>query len=134
MSMRIGEVAARAGVTVQTMRYYERRALLPEPKRGTSGYREYGPEAVRLVRFIKRAQELGFTLRDVGELISLRNARARGRAEVRSLVLAKLGDIAGRVRRLTAMQRALEELQTACTCKGVARNCPIIEALDDESV
>src|ERR671922_171378 len=63
--MRTGQVAAEAGVNVQTMRYYERRGLLPEPQRLESGYREYGPDAVRTVRFIKRAQELGFALRDV---------------------------------------------------------------------
>jgi len=71
-ALRIGEVAGRAGVNVQTLRFYERRGLLPEPPRRASGYREYAPESVRRVRFIKRAQELGFTLAEVEELLRLR--------------------------------------------------------------
>lgn len=129
--MRIGEVAARAGVNIQTLRYYERRGLLPEPERGGSGYRTYDPETVRLVRFIKRAQELGFTLREIGELIELRRSR-RG-VEVRTRAEAKIEDIERRVRQLGAMRDALGELVKACECDHGALTCPIIEALDDGS-
>jgi DNA-binding transcriptional MerR regulator len=76
-ALRIGEVAGRAGVNVQTLRFYERRGLLPEPPRRASGYREYAPESVRRVRFIKRAQELGFTLAEVEELLRLREDPAK---------------------------------------------------------
>jgi len=79
-AIRIGEVAARAGVNVQTLRYYERRGLLKPPARRPSGYREYSPDAVRVVRFIKRAQQLGFTLDETGELLRLRTLRAMRRA------------------------------------------------------
>lgn len=130
-AMRIGEVAERADVNVQTLRYYERRGLLPAPRRRPSGYREYPLDAVRLVRFIKRAQALGFTLLDIQELIDLRQNRTKSRAQVRALAAAKVSDIAARVRRLNAMRRALEELVNACSCDGVSRECPIIEALDD---
>jgi Hg(II)-responsive transcriptional regulator len=130
--MRIGEVAQRARVNVQTLRYYERRGLLPSPTRRPSGYREYTAETVALVRFIKRAQELGFSLRDVGELIELRQNPSRSRAAVRAVAVRKVADIAGRIRRLTAMQRALEQLIEACECAGVSRSCPIIEALNDD--
>ena len=129
--MRIGEVAERAGVNVQTLRYYERRALLPAPTRRPSGYREYSAETVQLVRFIKRAQELGFSLRDVGELIELR--RSPNRTVVRTVAARKVADIAARIRRLTAMQRALEELGRACECGDASRECPIIEALNDDA-
>jgi Cu(I)-responsive transcriptional regulator len=132
MAIRIGEVARRADVNVQTLRYYERRGLLPSPRRRPSGYREYSLETVRLVRFIKRAQQLGFNLQDAGELIALREHPAQNRRVVRAVAMRKVADIAGRIRRLTAMQKALEQLVKACEC-GASSECPIIEALDDES-
>ena len=78
--MRIGTAAAQAGVNIQTLRYYERRGLLPRPPRRTSGYREFPDDAVRIVRFIKRAQDLGFTLDEIEELLRLRNDKRRDRA------------------------------------------------------
>jgi Hg(II)-responsive transcriptional regulator len=130
--MRIGEVASRARVNVQTLRYYERRGLLPEPGRGESGYRTYDPDSVSLVRFIKRAQELGFTLREIGELIELRHAPRRG-VEVRTLAAAKVEDIERKMSQLGAMRDALGGLVEACACEDGALICPIIEALDDSS-
>ncbi|MDQ3949637.1 MAG: MerR family transcriptional regulator [Gemmatimonadota bacterium] len=130
-TMWIGEVARRAGVNVQTLRYYERRGLLPNPARRLSGYREYSADTVRLVRFIKRAQELGFSLQDAAELIGLRENPPRNRVAVRAVAVRKVTDIAARIRRLVAMQKALEQLVKACEC-GATSECPIIEALDDE--
>lgn len=130
--MRIGEVAEQAGVNIQTLRYYERRGLLPEPQRGGSGYRAYDPDSVRLVRFIKRAQELGFTLREIEDLIELRQSPRRG-AEVRAVASAKVEDIERRIRQLKAMRKALGGLVAACDCEGGALACPIIEALDDSA-
>ena len=83
--MRIGAAAEQAGVNVQTLRYYERRGLLPRPPRRTSGYREFPDEAVRVVRFVKRAQDLGFTLDEVEELLHLRNDKRRDRVRVRTV-------------------------------------------------
>jgi Hg(II)-responsive transcriptional regulator len=130
--MRIGEVAAEAGVNIQTLRYYERRRLLPEPARSNSGYRTYDPGTVRLVRFVKRAQELGFTLREIEDLIELRQTPRRG-AEVRTLAAAKVDDIDRRIRQLKAMRKALGELVAACDCERGTPTCPIIEALDDSA-
>lgn len=130
--MQIGEVAAAAGVNIQTLRYYERRGLLPKPRRRDSGYREYDPETARLVRFIKRAQELGFTLREIEDLIELRQSPRRG-AEVRALAAAKVSDIDHRIRLLRAMRSALGGLVEACECEGGAPTCPIIEALDEST-
>jgi len=130
--MRIGKVAAQAGVNIQTLRYYERRGLLPEPDRGNSGYRDYGPDTVRLLRFIKRAQELGFTLREIEDLIELRQSPRRG-AEVRALAASKVEDIQRRIRHLKAMRKALGGLVEACDCEGGTLTCPIIEALDDSA-
>jgi Hg(II)-responsive transcriptional regulator len=132
MAMRIGEVAQRADVNVQTVRYYERRGLLPAPTRRPSGYREYSAETVRLVRFIKRAQELGFSLRDIAELIELRRNPARNCPMVRAAAARKAEDVAARIRRLTAIQKALKQLTQACE-SAPGNGCPILDALDDDA-
>ena len=128
--MRIGEVAQRAGVNLQTLRYYERRGLLPDPRHRLSRYRDYDDTAVQLVRFIKEAQELGFTLKEVGELIELRNHRTRSRGDVRALAAAKVEQIKNRLDRLTAMKRGLEDLIAACRTSDGSPCCPIIEAME----
>jgi MerR family transcriptional regulator, copper efflux regulator len=130
-SLRIGEVAAAAGVQTPTLRFYEKRGLLNSPKRRASGYREYSDDAVRTVRFIKRAQELGFSLREVQELLALRDG-ARSCAEVRDAAQAKLADVNAKMRRLASMQRALKTLVASCASRRT-RNCPILEALDEPS-
>lgn len=131
-TLRTGEVAARAGVNVQTLRYYERRGLLAEPERRPSGFREYRPDAVRLVRFIKRAQELGFTLAEIEDLLQLRNDRSAACADVLAAAQAKIEDVERKVKGLQAMKRALTVLVASCRTEGSPRRCPILEALDDE--
>lgn len=134
--LRIGDLAARTGVSVDALRYYERRGLLRPTGRRASGYREYPPEAAALVRFIKRAQALGFTLAEVEELVRLR-ADALAACDVAA---AKVRDIDDRVRQLLALRGALAELVDACetTCgpNGPADDagCPIIGAFDDEGI
>ena len=91
--MRIGKASREAGVNVQTLRYYERRGLLPKTSRLASGYREYDPATVGLVRFIKNAQELGFTLKEIGELIALRANRSRSDEDVRHLTTKKVEEM-----------------------------------------
>lgn len=131
-SKRIGKVAAEAGVNIQTLRYYERRGILKEPPRTRSGYREYPPDTVRLIRFIKRAQDVGFTLDEIEDLLGLRVGGGRKRAEVRALAEAKVRDVDEKLRRLQAMKGALERLVETCACQDSERECPILEALDDE--
>jgi len=131
-TLRTGEVAAQAGVNVQTLRYYERRGILKEPERRPSGYREYPADAVRLIRFIKRAQEIGFTLNEIEDLLRLREDQDSACAEVRSAAEAKIDDIEQKIRRLRAMKRALGVLVASCTTEGSPRHCPLLEALDDE--
>ncbi len=128
--MTIGQVAYEAGVNIQTLRYYERRGILEEPKRSASGYREYSPETVRLIRFIKRAQDLGFTLSEIEELLDLREHRPRERQAVRELAAAKVRDIEEKLRDLESMKRALNVLVASCACKGGTPECPILEALE----
>ena len=128
--LRTGELAAQAGVNVETIRFYERRGLIQEPRRRSSGYREYPAEAVKVVRFIKRAQELGFTLREVQELLRLRDSQAAGCADVRAAASAKMKDIDRKIDTLRAMRGALEVLLDSCTRDGSTRECPILEAIE----
>lgn len=127
--MQTGEVAARAGVNIQTLRYYERRGLLGRPPRTSSGYRRYSDEAVRIVRFVKRAQELGFTLDEAEQLLRLRHVTVSRRPSVRALAVAKLADIDTKIAQLTAMRAALKTTLSAC-CGDGALECPILEALE----
>ena len=136
-TLRIGDLAARTGVSVDALRYYERRGLLRPTGRRASGYREYPPEAAALVRFIKQAQALGFTLVEVEELLRLRGAVGRRAAalEAREVTLGKLHEIDEKVRQLQALRGALAGLVAECerTCGdgealADARDCPIIGA------
>src|SRR5437867_6007784 len=127
--MRISEAAGQAGVNVQTLRYYERRGLLPKPPRRRSGYREFPDDAVRVVRFIKRAQELGFSLDEVEELLRLRRQSASHRTRIRSVAEQKVQQIEQKIGELQRMKRALQTLMHACH-EGTTLECPIIEALE----
>ena len=128
--MRTGELATHAGVNVQTVRFYERRGILPKPARTPSGYRVYSAEAVRLIRFIKRAQELGFTLDEVEELLRLRNNRRSSCAAVKTAGKAKMVAVDAKIASLSAMKRALAVLLASCERNDRDRQCPILEALE----
>ncbi len=128
--MTIGEVARQAKVNLQTVRYYERRSLLPKPDRTSSNYRSFAPDTVRRIRFIKRAQELGFTLREIKGLLTLRAQSESPCADVFKQVNAKLVDIDTKLRDLQAIRRALAVLMVQCPGKGTVTDCPIVDALD----
>jgi MerR family transcriptional regulator, copper efflux regulator len=130
----IGEVAAQAEVHIETLRYYERRGLVERPPRSASNYRLYPEEAVRRVRFIKRAQELGFSLKDIKELLSLRAAPEAGCHEVRAHADAKIRDIEDKIDTLTAMKHALSTLVMECSGEGPLSDCPILESLEIQEV
>jgi Hg(II)-responsive transcriptional regulator len=127
--MWISEAADQAGVNVQTLRYYERRGLLPKPPRRASGYREFPADAIQVVRFIKRAQDLGFSLHEVEELLRLRRNSGRNRDRIRSLAEQRIRQIDQKLRELARMKRALKTLVHSCH-EGTTLECPIIEALD----
>jgi len=129
--MWISEAAKQAGVNVQTLRYYERRGLLPKLARRTSGYRDVPDEAVRIVRFVKRAQELGFSLDEVEELLRLRRHSGRNRPRIRSVAERQIWRIDQKIAELERMRRALRILLHTCH-EGTTSECPIIEALDGE--
>ena len=130
--MKIGQLAQRAAVNLQTIRYYEREGLLPEPPRLSSGYRLYTDSMVRRVRFIKRAQEIGFSLAEIRELLSLRADGQRN--EVRAIAQAKIADIDDKMRTLKAMKTVLNRLTERCSGCGPATECPILESIDSEEV
>ncbi|MDQ3666887.1 MAG: MerR family DNA-binding protein [Acidobacteriota bacterium] len=126
------ELAKRGGVNLETIRYYERMGLLPKPPRSGAGYRQFSPESVRRVLFIKRAQELGFSLKEIKELLALRIAPGSTRADVRKRAEAKIADIEGKVEHLREMKKALVSLTEACCENGPASECPILESLNLE--
>jgi MerR family mercuric resistance operon transcriptional regulator len=129
-SLTIGRLARQVGVNLETVRYYERRGLLPKPPRSASGYRLFPEEAVRRLRFIRRAQELGFSLGEIRELLSLRVASTANSADVRRRAQAKITDIEAKIRSLESMKKTLRELTKACSGCGSVRDCPILESLD----
>jgi Hg(II)-responsive transcriptional regulator len=128
--VRTSEVAKAAGVNVQTLRFYEREGLLPAPRRSAAGHRRYSDDAVRIVTFIKRAQELGFTLREAKELLKLRSSGPKRAPLTRKTAEAKLVDIDAKIRDLTAMREALAGLVVACAHHGGSVECPILESLE----
>ena len=129
-----GELAQQGRVNAETIRYYERRGLLPKPPRTPSGYRAFDPEAVRRIRFIKQAQALGFSLKEVRELLRLRVDPRRSCGDVRARAEAKLTDIEEKIRSLHAMKKTLARFVAACSGRGPVSACPILEALDEEGV
>ncbi len=131
-SYRISEAAEAAGVNVQTLRYYERRGILDSPARTSSGYRQYGQGAVDRVRFIKRAQDLGFTLEEIGELLDLRVEHAAACEAVEERARRKLEDVERKRKQLERMREALAGLIEACERRRPTEECPILEALERE--
>jgi MerR family transcriptional regulator, copper efflux regulator len=129
-TMTIGRLAKQAGVNIDTIRYYERNGLIPEPTRRLSGYREYGAMDVSRLRFILRAKDLGFTLAEIGELLSLSADRdVRG---VRRRAEERLQQVEHKIKELQRVRRGLKTLIDACPGHGDLDRCPIIAALSEE--
>lgn len=127
--MRTAEVARRADVNIQTLRYYERRGLLPQPPRRESGYRVYGPDAVAFVRFIKRAQRLGFSLDDAESLFELMAGGPDDCDQVRQLALSRITQLDQRIANLRAMRDSLGRLVATCHLPRDERQCPLLREL-----
>lgn len=125
-SITIGTVARRAGVNLQTVRYYQRRGLIEQPPKPPSGYRRYDSGAVDRIRFIKRAQELGFSLAEIGELLELGDGRCD---DVRQVAESQRALVARRIADLIAMQDTLDELIERCRHERHPGHCPLIETL-----
>lgn len=135
VEMKIGDLAAQSGVSVQTVRFYERSGLLPEPTRTRAGYREYGIHDLHRLRFIRRAKELGFTLTEVGELLDLRVDPHRTADDVRERALLKIRTTQAKIRDLRRIQQALRRLVDRCEAHGSPDECALMHAIgDDEPV
>jgi MerR family copper efflux transcriptional regulator len=130
--MRIGELAMRAGVSAQTLRYYERRGLLDKNRRTPSGYRDYGAGAIRQVRFIRRAQDLGFTLDEIANLLGLRADAANSCAAARERASATLARIESKIADLLRMRDALARYESACRTCAELEECPLLAELGGE--
>lgn len=129
-----GELAERCAVNSETVRYYEQRGLIPKPSRSAGNYRLYNQDTVRRIRFIKRAQDLGFTLREIKELLSLRSAPSTGCADVLDRAEAKARNIDEKIRALQGIRRALSKLVSDCPGRGELSECPILSALEDDDL
>lgn len=129
--MKIGEVADAAGVNVQTVRYYERRGLLKEPPRTASGYREFEPRVVRRIRFIRQAQDLGFTLSEIDELLELRVDKPERCEQVEARARAKRDEVRRKLAELRRMDEVLSDLVSSCMDRAPTDECPILAALEE---
>ncbi len=131
-ALTIGRLARLGGVNLETIRYYEREGLLQEPPRTPAGYRLFPSETVRRLRFIKRAQELGFSLGEIRELLALRMKPGTRREHIRARAQAKIADIDQKIQTLTSMKRTLRNLTERCDGCGPLSDCPILDSLDEE--
>lgn len=127
--MKISEVAERCAVNVQTIRFYERRGLLRDPRDGVGGYREYDEDDVERLAFIRQAQALGFTLREVEDLLAIRG-RSGTAAEVKARAREKLADVRTKIAALRDLERALVRLVGACPGRGGLESCPILDGIE----
>ncbi len=130
-SMKIGELAKKAKVNIDTIRYYERRGLLSKPRRSSSGYRIYSEADAKRLLFIIHAKSLGFTLEEIKVLLSLRAGESNC-DEVRQIARNKAGEIASRVQSLLRMQYVLLELAEQCEQKDKGDLCPILNAMEKD--
>ena len=128
----IGGLAQRASVGVPALRFYERAGLLPKPARSAANYRLYSEEAVARIQFVCRAKELGFTLKEIKDLLELRMNRRTSCAEVRPRAEAKIANIEARIRSLRQMSRALARLAEECDVQRTGVECPLLEFLESE--
>lgn len=126
----IGQLAKEANVNLATVRYYERRGLLPEPPRNPSGHRQYSRDDLRRIKFIKSTQTLGFSLHEVSDLLSMRAAPGGTCRDVRQRIKSKLTDVEEKIAALQKIKGVLQNLETTCPGSGPLSGCPILSALD----
>lgn len=131
-SLTIGRLAKRAEVNIETIRFYERRGLMPKPLRRESGYRQYSDADIARLRFIRRAKELGFSLKEILELLSLRVDPDTTCGDIKRRAEVKIVDMEEKIKALQRMKKALTKLASTCRGRGPTTECPIIEMLGSE--
>jgi len=129
-TLSIGKVARKTGMTVEAIRFYEKRGLINAPERTPSGYRQYSPEAVKRIRFIQHAKDAGFTLGEISELLMLRESAADSCGLVKARAEGKLQDVENRLNELCVVRDALTKLIARCDESDQVGECPILEALE----
>lgn len=130
--LNIGQVAKQTGVTVETVRFYEKQGLIEAPQRSDSGYRQYPRETVKRVRFIQHAKEVGFTLKDISELLTLRQEPGTSCADIKIRAARKIEDIDKKIRELQRIREALGRMVMKCRGRGALSECPILEELESD--
>ena len=130
-NLTIGKLAKAHGVRAATLRYYEQMGLIPATRRTAAGYRIYGEDAARRLRFIRRAQTLGFALGEIAELLALSHRPQASAGEVKQITRRKIADVEQRIRDLERMKRALQSLEATCSGHGSTAGCPILAALGE---
>lgn len=127
-NLTIGKLAKETGTNIETIRYYERRGLIPEPPRRESGYRVFSQKYVERILFIKRAQILGFTLNEISQLLAMADGMADCK-DIKKFAEDKVKDIESRIRDFKKIKKVLHDLVKRCPDKGKVSDCPIIESL-----
>ncbi len=128
-TLTIGKVANRAGIRVETVRFYERQELIESPPRSAAGYRQYSENTVQRLRFIRRAKELGFSLKEIKELLILHSDPRSTCSDIRQRAEKKLDDINGRIHDLKKMRDALNALLAGCSSDATSTECPVLQAI-----
>ncbi len=131
-SLTTGQLAEKTGVSIETVRYYERRGLITEPPRTVSGYRQFPSETAQRIRFIKRAQELGFTLKEIEQLLSIADGNGARCEDVYAFTTEKIKEIEEKIQHLQRLRTVLTELAEICPNEGPIAKCPIVESLVEE--
>lgn len=126
------QLSRRCKINPETLRYYEKISLIPNPPRSSSNYRQYPEHFVQRIDFIKRVQELGFTLREIRDLLDLRAKNNAKCSDVRRRVEDKIDDVDEKIRSLRTIRRALNSLAKRCGADGPIGECPILEAMDEQ--
>jgi len=136
-TLSIGEVAKKCGISVETLRFYERKSLIVPDSRSEGGYRQYSEQAIQRVNFIQHAKAVGFSLKEIADLLNLRESPNSTCADIKQRAMQKVEDIDLRIKALEEMRRALSDLSTRCQSSSDIGECPILEAfdriIDDES-
>lgn len=130
-TLTIGQVAKKSGMGIEAIRFYEREGVIPKPNRTESGYRKYNADIIKRLHFIRRAQELGFSLKEITQLIALKVTQKSNCAEVKKRALAKLDNINEKIADLERMRNALEEVTRACVASKPISDCPILKSFDE---
>ena len=125
----IGQVAKQAKIGIETIRFYERQGLIEEPPRRESGYRQYPQEVIDRLAFIRRAKDLGFSLKEIADLLALTKQRNSNAGNVKERVIQKISEVEAKIDHLQKIKKSLKKLSDSCPGKGPLKNCPIISSL-----